>query len=62
LAGDSTVTDQRHEPYAGWGQMLPRFFGPGVGVSNQAAGARFVRAAEAARKDSEHDEEGGLPF
>ncbi len=36
LAGDSTVTDQRHEPYAGWGQMLPRFFGPGVAVSNQA--------------------------
>ena len=36
LAGDSTVTDQRHEPYAGWGQMLPRFFQQGVAVSNQA--------------------------
>lgn len=36
LAGDSTVTDQRNEPYAGWGQMLPRFFGRGVAVSNQA--------------------------
>lgn len=36
LAGDSTVTDQRNEPWAGWGQMLPRFFGPGVAVSNQA--------------------------
>src|SRR5207237_4029570 len=23
LAGDSTVTDQPREPYAGWGQMLP---------------------------------------
>ncbi|WP_395736808.1 rhamnogalacturonan acetylesterase [Prosthecobacter sp.] len=36
LAGDSTVTDQAKEPYAGWGQMLPRFFQPGVAVSNQA--------------------------
>jgi lysophospholipase L1-like esterase len=36
LAGDSTVTDQPREPYAGWGQMLPRFFRQGVAVSNQA--------------------------
>ena len=36
LAGDSTVTDQPREPYAGWGQMLPRFFQAGVAVSNQA--------------------------
>lgn len=36
LAGDSTVTDQRHEPYAGWGQMLPRFFRRSVAVSNHA--------------------------
>ena len=36
IAGDSTVTDQRNEPWAGWGQMLPRFFTPGVAVSNQA--------------------------
>jgi lysophospholipase L1-like esterase len=36
LAGDSTVTDQAKEPYAGWGQMLPRFFRQGVAVSNQA--------------------------
>lgn len=36
IAGDSTVTDQAKEPYAGWGQMLPRFFQPGVAVSNQA--------------------------
>ncbi len=36
IAGDSTVTDQRHEPYAGWGQMLPCFFERGVGISNQA--------------------------
>ena len=36
LAGDSTVTDQRAEPWAGWGQMLPRFLKQGVAVSNQA--------------------------
>jgi hypothetical protein len=36
VAGDSTVTDQKAEPFAGWGQMLPRFFDQGVAVSNQA--------------------------
>lgn len=36
LAGDSTVTDQPRPPYAGWGQMLPRFFESGIAVSNQA--------------------------
>ena len=36
IAGDSTVTDQRNEPWGSWAQMLPRFFGPGVAVSNQA--------------------------
>ena len=36
VTANSTVTDQAREPYAGWGQMLPRFFWPGVAVSNQA--------------------------
>ena len=36
LAGDSTVTDQSGEPYASWGQMLPRFLKPGVAVFNIA--------------------------
>jgi lysophospholipase L1-like esterase len=36
LAGDSTVTDQPGEPWAGWGQMLPRFFKPGVAIANHA--------------------------
>lgn len=36
LAGDSTVTDQLNEPWAGWGQMLPSFFQPGVAISNHA--------------------------
>ena len=25
IAGDSTVTDQEHEPWAAWGEMLPQF-------------------------------------
>ena len=36
IAGDSTVTDQKNEPWAGWGQMLTRFLEPGVAVSNHA--------------------------
>jgi lysophospholipase L1-like esterase len=36
LAGDSTVTDQTFEPWCTWGQMLPRFFGPGVAVADYA--------------------------
>ncbi len=36
LAGDSTVTEQADEPYAGWGQMLPLFFKPGVAIANHA--------------------------
>lgn len=34
LAGDSTVVDQDVEPWAAWGQMLPRFFLPGVVIAN----------------------------
>lgn len=36
LAGDSTVTDQPGEPWAAWGQMLPRFFPAGIAVANHA--------------------------
>ena len=36
LAGDSTVTEQANEPYAGWGQMWPLFFQPGVAIANHA--------------------------
>ena len=36
LAGDSTVTDQTREPWAAWGQMLPRFFTPDVAIANHA--------------------------
>jgi len=36
ILGDSTVTDQGSEPYASWGQMLPRFFRPDIAVANHA--------------------------
>ena len=36
LAGDSTMVDQDVEPWASWGQMLPRFFLPGVVIANHA--------------------------
>ena len=36
LAGNSTVVNQDEEPWASWGQMIPRFFKPGVAISNHA--------------------------
>jgi len=42
VAGDSTVTDQRSEPWCGWGQLLPSFFGPGVAVANHAESGRAL--------------------
>ncbi|MFW0718480.1 rhamnogalacturonan acetylesterase [Pedobacter sp. N23S346] len=36
LAGNSTVVNQEDEPWASWGQMIPRFFKPGVAIANHA--------------------------
>jgi lysophospholipase L1-like esterase len=36
LAGNSTVVDQDDDPWASWGQMLPRFLKPGIAVANHA--------------------------
>ena len=44
LAGDSTVTDQRFEPGAGWGQMLPRFFKPEISVANHAESGETMKS------------------
>jgi lysophospholipase L1-like esterase len=43
IDGDSTVTDQEKEPYSSWGQMLPRFFKPGVAVANYAESGETLR-------------------
>lgn len=46
LAGDSTVVDQDKEPWAAWGQILPRFFGPTVAISNQAESGETIKSFE----------------
>lgn len=50
VMGDSTVTDQPDEPWAAWGQMLPRFFGPGVAVANYAESGESLRSSLGARR------------
>lgn len=45
LLGDSTVCDQMGEPWASWGQMLPRFFKPTVAVANHAESGETVSAS-----------------
>jgi lysophospholipase L1-like esterase len=44
LFGDSTVTDQRCEPGASWGQMLPAFMGPDVAVANHAESGETLKS------------------
>lgn len=44
IAGDSTVTDQDHEPWSAWGQMLPAFFGPKIAVANHAESGETMRS------------------
>jgi lysophospholipase L1-like esterase len=44
LAGDSTVVDQDVEPWAAWGQMLPRFFRPGVAIANHAESGETIKS------------------
>jgi lysophospholipase L1-like esterase len=36
LAGNSTVVDQDDEPWCSWGQMITRFFKPGVAIADHA--------------------------
>lgn len=44
LAGDSTVTDQRYEPAASWGQMLPAFVRDTVAVANHAESGETLKS------------------
>ena len=43
LCGNSTVVDQNNEPWASWGQMITRWFGPKVAVSNHAESGLTAR-------------------
>lgn len=48
LCGNSTVVDQDNEPWASWGQMIPRFFNEKVSFANYAesgeSASSFIRA------------------
>jgi lysophospholipase L1-like esterase len=44
LLGDSTVTDQRWEDGASWGQMLTRFFKSGIAVANHAESGETLKS------------------
>jgi lysophospholipase L1-like esterase len=44
LAGDSTVTDQRNEPWSAWGQMLPRFFRDDIAIANNAESGESLKS------------------
>jgi lysophospholipase L1-like esterase len=50
LLGDSTVCDQPREPYNSWGQMLTRFFKPGIAVANHAESGESLRSSAGARR------------
>ena len=43
LCGNSTVVDQNFEPWASWGQMITRWFGPEVAISNHAESGLTAR-------------------
>ena len=43
LCGNSTVVDQNYEPWASWGQMITRWFGPEVAISNHAESGLTAR-------------------
>ncbi len=50
ILGDSTVCDQPTEPWNSWGQMLTRFLGPGVAVSNHAESGESLRSSLGAHR------------
>jgi lysophospholipase L1-like esterase len=50
VLGDSTVCDQPAEPYNSWGQMLPRFFKPGIAVANHGESGETYRDSLARRR------------
>jgi lysophospholipase L1-like esterase len=42
IAGDSTVVDQPSEPWTAWGQILPRFFQPGIAIADHAQSGETI--------------------
>jgi len=52
LAGNSTVVNQPNEPWSSWGQAFPRFFKPGVAISNHAESGLSAQSFVGARLDN----------
>jgi lysophospholipase L1-like esterase len=51
LAGNSTVVDQDKEPWAAWGQMIPRFFQSGkVAIGNYAESGETLKSFNGAKR------------
>lgn len=50
LAGNSTVVDQDDEPWASWGQMIPRFFKPGVAIADHAESGLTLGSFKGSRR------------
>ena len=50
VLGDSTVCDQPREPFASWGQMLPRFFKPEVAIANHGESGESYTASLGRRR------------
>lgn len=50
LAGNSTVVNQENEPWASWGQMIPRFFKPGVAFANHAESGLTLGSFQGSRR------------
>ncbi len=44
IAGDSTSTDQPSEPFNSWGQMITRFFGPGIAIANNGESGESLKS------------------
>lgn len=45
VLGDSTVSDQPLPPWAGWAQMLPRYFGDKLAIANHAESGETIAGA-----------------
>ncbi|WP_294552718.1 rhamnogalacturonan acetylesterase [uncultured Bacteroides sp.] len=50
LCGNSTVVDQENEPWASWGQMIPRFFNSGIAIANYAESGESANTFIAAKR------------
>ncbi|MDQ1139337.1 rhamnogalacturonan acetylesterase [Pedobacter agri] len=50
LAGNSTVVNQENEPWASWGQMITRFFKPGIAIANHAESGLTLGSFQGSRR------------